>query len=272
METKSGKIKPQSIDGSKGRVLNCIDSPDQEDDWGFQDALSAGLLGTQKISTPLKMDLRERWWSIDDQKQTGACVGFAAAYGLLRWLYVSKGIMARNTKPSARFIWMANKETDELISYPSTFIETEGTQTKHALRIARKYGCVSDQTLPMSGKLSKLSAKDFYAKASKYRINSYHNLGKNINNWKTWLVNNGPILTRLNVDKTWSDATTTRGILDSYLPNTVKGGHAVCIVGYTPEYFIIRNSWGRSWGDRGFAYSSYEYTRSAFTEAYGAVI
>jgi len=28
--------------------------------------------------------------------------------------------------------------------------------------------------------------------------------------------------------------------------------HAVLVVGYTPEYFIIRNSWGPDWGEDGY--------------------
>ena len=35
-------------------------------------------------------------------------------------------------------------------------------------------------------------------------------------------------------------------------------GHAVTIVGYTPEGFIVQNSWGESWGDGGFALLPYE--------------
>ncbi|NQT15070.1 MAG: hypothetical protein HQ582_20100, partial [Planctomycetes bacterium] len=57
-----------------------------------------------------------------------------------------------------------------------------------------------------------------------------------------------------------------------YLPNTVRGGHAVCLVGYTKQHFIVRNSWNTGWGHRGFAYASNAYAQAAFTEAYGAVL
>lgn len=36
------------------------------------------------------------------------------------------------------------------------------------------------------------------------------------------------------------------------------GGHAVAIVGYTNDGFIIQNSWGESWGKNGFALLPYE--------------
>jgi C1A family cysteine protease len=250
-------------------VLNCIPSSETESDWDFSDALDSGIFNDNGTDIPESVDLRARWWKVDDQKDTGACVGYATAYGLLRWHYVNKGIMAKNQKPSARFIWMANKETDEITDYPSTFLENEGTQTKHALHIARKFGCVVDNDLPMKGRLSSLRAKTFYARASQYRISSYYNLGLDLVVWKRWLAFNGPILTRLDVDNVWMSATQTNGILGVYDQDSRQAGHAVCLVGYTRDHFIIRNSWGKNWGDMGFAYASNQYSSAAFTEAYG---
>ena len=43
---------------------------------------------------------------------------------------------------------------------------------------ARKYGCVLESTLPMDGTPSSLSTEAFYARAARYRIGGYHNLGR----------------------------------------------------------------------------------------------
>jgi hypothetical protein len=51
---------------------------------------------------------------------------------------------------SPRFIWMASKETDDIITTPTTFIEGAGTSIKQALEIAKKYGCVLDSLLPFN--------------------------------------------------------------------------------------------------------------------------
>ena len=67
-------------------------------------------------------------------------------------------------------------------------------------------------------------------------------------------------------------ATDTGGELDQYQPMEESGGHAVCLVGYTADRFIVRNSWGTGWRDGGFAYASEEYAAKAVTEAYGAVL
>lgn len=113
----------------------------------------------------------------------------------------------------------------------------------------------------------------FFASASTRKAANYVNLGKNIQQWKSWLASTGPILAGLSVDATWGNATSTRGKLDSFDPNSVRGGHAVCIVGYTSDRFIIRNSWGTTWGDKGFGYASLAYINAAFfAESYGITL
>lgn len=251
-------------------ILNCDPSINPLSDWGYAEALEAELISFN--STIKSKDLREDWWEIRDQGNTGACVGFATADSLLRWHYVQGGLIDKGDLPSPRFIWMANKETDNITNYPTSFIDRAGTQTKLALRVARNYGCVMENALPMKGGLSKLSTYTFYTKASKLRISSYHNLGKDPQIWRRWIANQGPILTRLNVDQTWDQATQNGGRLEEYKPNTTRGGHAVALVGFSPEGFIVRNSWGKNWGDIGFAYASNSYAQNAFTEAYGAVL
>ena len=37
------------------------------------------------------------------------------------------------------------------------------------------------------------------------------------------------------------------------------GGHAMCCVGWNEEGWIIQNSWGKFWGDKGYCYLPYDY-------------
>ena len=47
----------------------------------------------------------------------------------------------------------------------------------------------------------------------------------------------------------------------AYFKGQVVGGHSMVIVGYDDirEVFIVRNSWGRIWGDNGYFYLSYDF-------------
>jgi len=251
------------------RVLNCIPSRSPEKDWQIAHAASANVLS--KAAVPPSKDLRAAWWTINDQKDTGSCVGWASADGIIRWHLTKAGRLSQNSLLAPRFLWMASKETDELVSYPSTFIEVEGTSLKSALDIARRFGNVTDDVLPFAGgTLYKGKSQDFFALAAQRKISSYFNLGRDLTAWRTWIAKQGPILVRLDVDATWDAAKATQGKLAVYQPNTTRGGHAVALVGYTPDYFIVRNSWGTTnWGDKGFAYAANAYAAAAFTEAYG---
>jgi C1A family cysteine protease len=67
-------------------------------------------------------------------------------------------------------------------------------------------------------------------------------------------------------------ATRSKGRLDSYTANSGLGGHCVALVGYVNGRFIVRNSWGTGWGDKGFAHAADSYAQPAFTEAFGVVL
>jgi C1A family cysteine protease len=256
------------------RILNVVPSRETERDWRIQHADQAGLLAVARARIPASKDLRTDWWKVGDQGSSGSCVGWATADSVLRWHFVKSGRLKQQERLSPRFIWMASKETDQFISQPTTFIEIAGTSLKSALDVSRKYGAVREQVLPFaSGKLFTGEEEAFYARAAQFKISSYFNLSlrrpADMEEWRRWIATKGPILTRLNVDRTWHDADSNAGNLDAYTPETAGGGHAIALVGYTPDRFIVRNSWGTSWGDRGFGYASLAYAQDAFTEAYG---
>jgi hypothetical protein len=170
----------------------------------------------------------------------------------------------------------ASKETDEFVNRPETFIEGAGTSLKAAMDVLRKYGAVPDTMLPFHIETNMYLGDEnvFFATAAQRRIAAYFNLGKDLNQWRTWLATHGPLMAGLQVDSTWDNAAATQGNLDVFNPATVRGGHAVCIVGYTRQgRFIIRNSWNTTWGDRGFGYASEAYIKAAFfAESYGVTV
>ena len=269
--SKSASNRPQAE-----RVCNLVPSRGIEKDWGIEQALEASAIAAAPAALPASVDLRAEWWGIGDQEVTGSCVGWASTDGVARFHMVKAARIARPGLLSSRCTWMASKETDTFTSRPETFIEGAGTSLKAAMDILRSYGTVPEALLPFHIATTMYTGDEntFFATAASRRIAAYFNLAKNLTKWRQWLATQGPIMAGLNVDATWDHANLTHGNLDTFQPDTVRGGHAICVVGYTSDRrFIIRNSWGNSWGDHGFAYASEAYINAGFfNESYGVTV
>jgi cysteine peptidase B len=83
------------------------------------------------------------------------------------------------------------------------------------------------------------------------KIDGHENLPQNEDQMATWMSTNGPI--SIGVDAT-SWQTYTSGIMTNCISSQVD--HGVLAVGFdnanSPPYWIIKNSWGATWGEEGF--------------------
>lgn len=252
------------------RVLNIIPSTSTDQDFTLLNAIRSGVIELK--APPASIDLRAAWWDISNQGNSGACVGFGVADGLLRYIFTKNKSINPGERLAAGILWQAAKETDVFNDQATTFIALEGTSVKAALSFAQTKGIVRETVAPF-GTLYTKDAPTFYRLAAQLRLSGIYNLGKNFNNWKQWLATSGPIVAAINVDSTFQNAGKTKGKLDNYDGSRIYGGHCICFVGYTSDNrVIIRNSWGTGWGDKGFAYASVDWIMKASLEAYGAVI
>jgi C1A family cysteine protease len=97
----------------------------------------------------------------------------------------------------------------------------------------------------------------------------YKRVARGVQSIKLALAAGYPVVVGLTLyDSFEGDQATNTGLVP--MPNKRKeqelGGHAVLIVGYddAKNYFVVRNSWGVSWGDHGYFYLPYEYIKSSY--------
>jgi len=94
---------------------------------------------------------------------------------------------------------------------------------------------------------------------------TYIQVGQNIASVKEWMnANKSPVIMGINVYSSFmTQQVATSGIIP--MPNksteTLEGGHCVCVVGYndTTQQFYCANSWGTTWGAKGYFYLPYAY-------------
>ncbi|KAL4440904.1 hypothetical protein ABPG74_009317 [Tetrahymena malaccensis] len=79
-----------------------------------------------------------------------------------------------------------------------------------------------------------------------FKINSFQNLYQDSNSIKKALVTNGAISVAVDA-KNWQHYKS--GIFQDYVNGQMN--KAATIIGYGPNYWLLRNTWGTSWGENG---------------------
>jgi hypothetical protein len=265
-----------------GRILNVRPSPAREDDHTPAAAMAAEHL--REAEPPERVDLRAPWYAVGDQGRTGSCVGWALADSVLWRQLVRAGRLAEEDRLSPRFVWMAAKEMrakqtpvrGEEEWRPTTFLEQGMTDVKSALDVARLYGAALEADLRWKGSLYPGEIGRFYASAAQRRVTHYYRLDPEdeapatwFGHWRRWIHQHGPVLVVVGVDAAFAAGPE---LLDAFDIESASFNHAAALVGYGPGGFLVRCSWGESWGDGGYAVATEEYLAAASVETYGVVV
>ena len=146
-----------------------------------------------------------------------------------------------------RNYWNNNQQDGEDLN------EDYGMEGRDVMRILKQTG-VCDESRYHYGTIETVDKipNDILIDAKKNIIKGYSKI-ITLDGLKNSLLENGPCLIAFPVY--------------NYSPNmwlknendVLLGGHAMTVVGYddNKEYFIIRNSWGEEWGDKGYTYYKY---------------
>ena len=208
-----------------------------------------------KIST--YVDLRPYCSSIEDQGRLGSCTGNAIA-GAIELL------MKRNNKfadISRLFIYYYERLLENTVNYDS------GAYIRDGIKACYTYGAATENLWPYD--ISKFRNRpniDAVNDAKKRKVKLYERVS-DFNGVINAIDNGYPVTIGFDVYSSFDSPTVARTGIMPY-PNLKKekllGGHAVLIVGYNKnnDTFIVRNSWGKYWGDNGYFYMPFQVIKN----------
>lgn len=193
------------------------------------------------------LDLRSKFNEVFDQGKIGSCT----ANALTSIFEYDKP----HFKGSRLFLYYNER------LYINETHKDEGAYLSDGIISLKSYGICEEIYHPyIISNVFKEPSKEAYENAKNYYVLETFNISNDINEIKSWLIKNEPIAIAIAVYSNFMNSKT--GLIE--LPNETDnfvGGHAVIICGFDDKNrrFILRNSWGVYWGDKGYFYLPYDY-------------
>lgn len=219
------------------------------------------------ITTEPSADLRRHFGEIKSQGKQGACASFSL-------VSVFEYFLANETAPldlSEAFVYYNAREktgdTDK----------DDGTTLQNIIKAMTDHGVCVEELCPYDEtKYNERPNEEAYQDGLKRKVNAAKNVPVNIDIIKSAIIDGYPVVASFRVFD--SLAKNVGGFVplptDRERANSKKEYHAMVICGYSDQegYFIVRNSWGTQFGDKGYCYMPYAYVRDPELTTYACAI
>lgn len=226
------------------------DRPDQRDTYyAVTETFAAQQL-------PLSVDLRRHCPKVYDQGQIGSCTGNAIA-AMFQYDEIKQNKPVRFT-PSRLFIYYNERVMEGTVNSDA------GAAIKDGILSLNKWGACDEALWPyIEAKIFKKPIKAAYTAATKEIVSNYSRIPQDLTSMKSCLAQGFPFVFGFTVYESFeSDQVAQTGIVPMpQMSEQELGGHAVMAVGFSDkdQTFIVRNSWGDSWGVGGYCFMPYSY-------------
>jgi len=245
---------------------------------------SKGVLRAKSL--PVSVDLREGCSPIEDQGQIGSCTAHAGA-GIIE--YYERTSFKRHIDTSRLFLYKVTRNLMKMKGDTGAYLRT----TMGAMVL---FGVPPEDFWPYTDEEKKFDQEPpafCYAFAQNYQTIKYFRHDppgtkseEIIRKVKTYLSKGHPAMFGFTVYNSIEQAESTGKIPFPSPKERIEGGHAVVVVGYddkmkirnkygkieTTGALLIRNSWGKEWGEKGYGWLPYEYILRGLAEDFWSIL
>lgn len=205
---------------------------------------------------PTKVDLRgTKMPKVYDQGQLGSCtanaIGAAFEFGQIK-----QG--QTDFMPSRLFIYYNERVMEGTVDTDA------GAMIRDGMKSVAKLGVCTEDTWPYD--IAQFTAKPpakAYTEAKKHQALVYRRVLGQLHQMQGCLAQGYPFVLGFSVYESFMSPEVAKTGMVPLPPRGEQliGGHAVLAVGYDDaiQSFIVRNSWGPKWGDKGYCYMPYGY-------------
>jgi C1A family cysteine protease len=204
---------------------------------------------------PPRADLRAQMPKVYDQGNLGSCTANAIG-AALQFTQIKQGVP--NFTPSRLFIYYNERVMEDSVASDA------GAEIRDGVKSVSRQGAPPEVLWPyVIAKFKRKPTPAAFKAALAHQSISYQRVTRDLAHMKSCLAEGFPYVFGFSVyDGFESDECAKTGVLN--VPGKdeqVLGGHAVLAVGYddATQRFIVRNSWGESWGQKGYFTMPYGY-------------
>ena len=216
------------------------------------------------------VDLSSDFRPIQNQGQQGSCVAFSITSV---FEYVVKLNTSEQMDLSEAFLYYNSRKLDQGESFDPTI--DQGTTFTSALRSLSQFGLAEEIYCKYNpAEWDKTPSDEAYSNASVRKLVKALNVDRSAEAIKSALADGYPVLASFTLCKSFnpssnglipmpsaSEIQELASVVGREAEYTSVNRHGMVIVGYDDKLqsFLVRNSWGVDWGNRGYCYIPYEY-------------
>ncbi|MCJ7484481.1 MAG: hypothetical protein MUO31_16145 [Thermodesulfovibrionales bacterium] len=240
----------------------------------------------KKKTLPKSINLREWCSPVEDQGMLGSCTAHAGA-GIIE--YYERKSFGKHIDASRLFLYKVTRNLMKMKGDTGAYLRT----TIGAMVL---FGVPPEDYWPYADEEKKFDKEPpafCYAFAQNYQTIKYYRhdppetpANTILNRVKTYLSSGHPAMFGFTVYNSIEQAEKTGKIPFPSSREKIEGGHAVAVVGYddsikinntygqkeTTGALLIRNSWGKGWGEEGYGWLPYDYILKGLAEDFWSVI